>query len=400
MGYIKERANRYSGETIMGLKGIIITGTSGAGKSTIAEKLASEQSQYKIARALTTREKRDDDRHYIYIDDQNFEKSRPLFFTCAEYRGKKYAITKPEISGIYNQNKYAILVISPKSLNDIPEEEKPFFLSFFIDAPDDELDKRIKNRDKIEISEGIIDQRKKDREYSDIPNYIIRNSSIEKAALLIKRLVLFIGQGSFLSKEDIELMMDNGMLIDGGTKENIQGASYDLRLGDQYYYGGKIKTIGKNNLILTIEPYDYAIVSSKEEICLPKDVVAHFGLTVGLFCQGIILSNGLQVDPGFRGTLFCLLFNTSNRPVSLKRNEHYATIEFTKMSCFAEKYKGHYQYKRDIIDVIPVNAMRGAINELKKEVEELKQESKNLQNIYISVIAIIVAAISILLILK
>ena len=203
-----------------------------------------------------------------------------------------------------------------------------------------------------------------------------------------------------MSKEDIELMMDNGMLIDGGTKENIQGASYDLRLGDQYYYGGKIKTIGKNNLILTIEPYDYAIVSSKEEICLPKDVVAHFGLTVGLFCQGIILSNGLQVDPGFRGTLFCLLFNTSNRPVSLKRNEHYATIEFTKMSCFAEKYKGHYQYKRDIIDVIPVNAMRGAINELKKEVEELKQESKNLQNIYISVIAIIVAAISILLILK
>lgn len=400
MGYVKERANRYSGETIMGLKGIIITGTSGAGKSTIAEKLASEQSQYRIASALTTREKRDDDGHYIYLDDQNFENCRPLFFTSTEYRGKKYAITKPEINGIYNQNKYAILVISPESLNDIPEEEKPFFLSFFIDAPDAELDKRIKNRDKIEISEGIIDQRNKDREYSDIPNYIIKNSSVDKAVLLIKRLVLFVGQGSFLSKEDIELMMDNGMLIEGGTKENIQGASYDLRLGDQYYYGGNIKTIGKNNLILTIEPYDYAIVSSKEEICLPKDVVAHFGLTVGLFCQGIILSNGLQVDPGFRGTLFCLLFNTSNRSVSLKRNEHYATIEFTKMSCFAEKYKGHYQYKRDVIDVIPANAMRGAINELKKEVEELKQESKNLQNIYISVIAIIVAAISILLILK
>ena len=95
-----------------------------------------------------------------------------------------------------------------------------------------------------------------------------------------------------------------------------------------------------------------------------------------------------------------MLFNTSNRPVTIKRNEHYATIEFEKMNQFASKYKGKYQEKRDIIDVIPPNAMQGAINELKKEIEELKRESRNMQNIYISVITIIIAAISILMIVK
>lgn len=54
---------------------------------------------------------------------------------------------------------------------------------------------------------------------------------------------------------------------------------------------GKIKKLSGADPFLTIEPYDYAIVSCKERACMPRDVIAKFGLTVGLFCQGIILSN-------------------------------------------------------------------------------------------------------------
>lgn len=173
-----------------------------------------------------------------------------------------------------------------------------------------------------------------------------------------------------------------------------------MQLGNEYYYAGEIRRLEKDNLFLKIEPYDYAIVSCKEEIQLPRDVAANFGLTVGLFCQGIILSNGQQVDPGFRGTLFCLLFNTSNRVVIIKKNSHYATIEFTKMLDFSSGYKGRYLDKKDIIEYIPPNVMQGAINELKKEIEELKTESRSMQTVYIGVIGIIVAAISILLVVK
>ncbi len=114
-------------------------------------------------------------------------------------------------------------------------------------------------------------------------------------------------------------MLDCGMLLDNATEKNFKGASYDLLLGDEYYYDGKIKCLTDSSSFLTIEPYDYAIVSCKESSRIPRDVVGKFGLTVSLFCQGVILSNGPQIDPGFNGTLFCLLFNTSNQAVHLKK---------------------------------------------------------------------------------
>lgn len=385
----------------MKLKGIILTGTSGAGKTTIAKELLKNSDIYAEAKALTTQTRRDDsDGQYYHTDELNFENLRKLFFSSTVYKNYKYAIIKTEIERIIALGKLAILIVSPESYEMIDAKDKEGFLGFFIDADDKCLDERLSQRGEDSVSNEILMQRKRDRCFADVPNYIIQNNDIEASVGIIKRLVELFEVGSLLAEADIGLMIKNGMLVKGAIVENVKGASYDLRLGDEYYYGGKIRKIEDENFRLIIEPYDYAIVSSKEEICLPKDVVAHFGLTVGLFCQGIILSNGQQVDPGFRGTLFCLLFNTSNRSVILKRNEHYATIEFTKMSQFASKYKGKYQEKRNIIDVIPANAMQSALNELKKEIEELKNESRSMQSIYISVITIIVAAISILMILK
>lgn len=193
-------------------------------------------------------------------------------------------------------------------------------------------------------------------------------------------------------------MISCGMLLENADTKEIRGASYDLRLGDEYYYSGEIRKLSEDKPFLTIEPYDYAIVSCQETANIPRDIIAKFGLSVGLFCQGIILSNGPQIDPGFRGTLFCLLFNTSNRAVHIKRGQHYATIEFTKLLEPAAPYVGKYQGQKSIIDYIPENALYGAINELKKEIEELKRESHFMQNIYLGVVALMFTIISILLV--
>lgn len=386
----------------MEFKGVILTGTSGAGKSTIAKLLEDTNPNYKIAKAVTTRERRPDDINYEYLSQEEFEKieADSGFFTFTKYRNGMYGVINKEIEDIIANKQFVLLIISPESFRSIQDRIMDKYLSFFIDAPDEELDKRLIERDHTEITEDIKAQRKNDRIYSDDPHYIIQNLDVNNATKLIERLVETMGKGSILAQSDIHLMISNGMLVRNATCDNIKGASYDLRLGDEYLYGGEIKKIEGNSLRITIEPYDYAIVSCKEEICLPKDVVAHFGLTVGLFCQGIILSNGQQVDPGFRGTLFCLLFNTSDKPVTIKRNDHYATIEFTKMDSFANKYNGKYQEKRNVIDVIPQNAMQGAVYTLKREIDELKSESREFQSLYISVMAIIVAAISLLLIIR
>jgi deoxycytidine triphosphate deaminase len=194
-------------------------------------------------------------------------------------------------------------------------------------------------------------------------------------------------------------MLGCGMLLNKARDENISGASYDLSLGDEYFYGGSIHQLSDSDPILLIEPYDYAIVTSDESSNLPNDICARFDLSVSLFCQGIILSNGPQIDPGFRGPMFCLLFNTSSSPVLLKRRQHYATLEFHKMMEPTYSYRGQYQAK-NLLHYLPSNAARGAINELKKELEQVRKESQQLQNTTWAILALILALVAVWLTLK
>lgn len=386
---------------------IIITGTSCAGKSTIAKELSriNRGVRFERVKAVTTRQKRTDDSNYEYLNDEDFDKllnSKNLLVNST-YRGKKYGIKRAEYNGIIRKKRIPVLVITPDSAVELLA--KNTHMCIFLDAQDETLMERWierlgKEPDKKARKE-FCKQQKVDREYQDKAHYILSsNTNVSAVVSIIVWLWEHQNQGGALSQKTINSMIDCGMLLRNTEPQMVKGASYDLRLGDEYYYGGKIQKLSDVKPFLTIEPYDYAIVSCKETAWIPRDVIAKFGLTVGLFCQGIILSNGPQIDPGFRGTLFCLLFNTSNRAVHLKRGKHYATIEFNKLIGYAEPYEGKYQGKEQIIEYIPANALHGAINELKKEVEHLKTESRIMQNIYLGVVALMFAIISILLVVK
>lgn len=392
-------------------EGIIITGTSCAGKSTITKTLCEPDKDktsivFEVVKAVTTRAPRADDFNYEYCDDASFEnlikKNKLLVDTT--YRDKHYGIKIEEYKSVLSRSKIPILILTPSSALLLSEQYNGRFMSFFVDASDDDLINRLQTRenhvlDKDELKQ-FQQQNKSDRKDAYKANYVLKNNDISASISLIRLLWEHRNRGGGLSYNMIKSMIDCDMLLERADASGIKGASYDLLLGDEYYYGGKIKKLSDTEPFLTIEPYDYAIVSCKEIACMPRDVIAKFGLTVGLFCQGIILSNGPQIDPGFRGTLFCLLFNTSNRAVHLKRGKHYATIEFNKLIEPAKPYEGQYQGTEKIIDYIPANALQGAINELKKEIEKLKSESRSMQNIYLGVAGLMFAIISILLVLR
>ena len=394
----------------MPFESIIITGTSCAGKSTIAKKLCDIVTNSDVAfeqvTAVTTREKRSDDSCYEYISDEDFDKmlSGKKLLVDSSYRSKKYGIKQSEYDGVLKKKKVPVLVITPAAAIELLSKGKEKYMCIFLDAQDETLVDRWVERSGAEpdnkAKKAFLKQHKSDREYQDQAHYILNNTDVSASVSLITLLWEHQNQGGALSQKLISSMINCGMLLRDADPDMINGASYDLRLGDEYYYDGKIQKLSDENPFLTIEPYDYAIVSCRETAWIPRDVIAKFGLTVGLFCQGIILSNGPQIDPGFRGTLFCLLFNTSNRAVHIKRGKHYATIEFNKLIGYAEPYEGKYQGKERIIEYIPENALHGAINELKKEVEHLKDESRIMQNIYLGVVALMFAIISILLVLK
>lgn len=383
---------------------IIISGPSCSGKSTVAKELE-KSGDYCVVKAVTTRSPREDDFNYSYIKTKTFKKYEDgnELLISATYSDQYYGILKSDYDKV-ESTKHPILILTAESANKLILQKDFEAIWFFIDADDELLEERYKFRDGYNKAKRKAQKKQNDadRQYSSEATYVLKSTdnNLESMTKLIVALVDSFRIGGGLSHSIINLMLDCGMLLDNAKKEGVKGASYDLLLGDEYYYDGKIKRLTDSSSFLTIEPYDYAIVSCKERARIPRDVIGKFGLTVGLFCQGIILSNGPQIDPGFNGTLFCLLFNTSNQAVHLKRGMHYATIEFNKLIEPAPPYKGSYQDKTKIIDYIPANALHGAINELKKEIEQLKKESKLMQNVYLAVVGIMFAILSILLVLR
>lgn len=389
----------------MSYRGIILTGTSGSGKSTISAELSKKDIRFSQVQAVTTRKKRSDDKlgDYEYIDDESFRNARENheLLIYAEYRGYQYGIREKDLFVLINTGKIPILILTPDSafrLDGIDEEkihEKiNEFLSVFIDASDEKLNERLAIRGGGSQNDSIIRQRETDRRYKNNFLYYIENNDLASSVSLIALLWDHAHHAGVLNHRIINLMLSCGMLLENSDKRNISGASYDLSLGDEYFYAGKIHHLSSDNPYLLIEPYDYAIVTSYEIANFPRDICGRFDLSVSLFFQGIILTNGPQVDPGFKGPLFCLLFNTSSSPVIIKRKQHYTTLEFSKLLEPTFLYGGEYQGK-ELLHYLPVNAARGAINEIKKDLDQIRTQGQSLQSNIWAVLSLILAILAI-----
>ena len=381
---------------------LVITGTSGAGKTTIARKLGAAGRGFRLVRAVTTRQRRADDvtgeYDYIGVDEFSVLREQDRLLVDTSYRQELYGIRRSDLEAVRTTGGVPILVLTPESAGDLVGEE-PFEdakfrpLVVFVDADDKTLNTRIEHRS-ADIQSRDPQQRERDRNFGGSAVCTIRAGSAGAAVDLLSALWQARNRAGVIPKSLIRKFLACGTLLENSDLGHVQGASYDLRLGDEYYHGGRIHKLSDDNPILTLAPYDYAIVTSQEFADLPRDVSGRFDLAVSLFCQGIILSNGPQVDAGFRGPLFCLLFNTSSGSILLKRRQHYATIEFHKLLWPTEPYGGHYQAKT-LIDYLPSNAALGAINELKQDLEEVRKETKTLQANMWAVLTLILAMIAV-----
>ena len=372
----------------MEYKGIIITGTSGSGKSTIARELCKKFNSFQRVQAVTTRNKREDDANiYVYLNKEEFEKleKENKLMVKSKYKEESYGITFEAFKKVILDNRIPVMVLTPESANrldlGIKTKMNDKFLIIYLDADDEILDRRLKDR-KSEINGDNKKQREIDRRYKDkmwnrqeCPFYYIKNDniSIPDIAELIYYLYKYRNRGGLIPKKLIVLMRKCGLLLEDATPDNIEGASYDLRVGDEYFHDGQIKQLTDQNPFIIMKPGDYVLVSSKEIANLPKNVAGRFGISVSLFCKGAILSNGPQIDPGFRGRLNCLIFNTSNKEIQLKHGEHFATIEFITVVEHTMPYTGKYQGKLRMKDYIPEVVKASAINKLIQDVERLKR---------------------------
>lgn len=358
--------------------GIILTGPKGAGKTEIANQLVAN-SDFQIVQAITTRERRPSgDEYYDFVTDEEFTQyqNNGKLLVYDVYLGNKYGIKTESLKKVNENKKIPILIITPRSVKTLNETEfnkqKYHFLSFFLYAPSKELYKRLNKRDS-NIHPEVSKQIDEDNNYRDEGIYQLPNIDKYVTSNLINILWENRNAMGMVPGRIIKSLIEGGTLLKNANPKNVNGSSYDLSLGDQYWQNGEKKILDDDNGFIQLKPGDFVIVSSKEIAELPNDIAGRFDLTVGLFCLGVILSNGPQVDPGFRGGLFCSLFNLSNSTIDLKRGQHYSSIEFIKLSEPTPAYQGKYQGKKGIIDYLPKSSDPSTIVKIWDEINKLKK---------------------------
>lgn len=200
------------------------------------------------------------------------------------------------------------------------------------------------------------------------------------------RLLSFPGM---LSHQQISILMKLGILLYDGKTNRVKGASYDLLIDREHLKSG-IKVESSDTF--KIDPLDYVVVGAVESVNIPPNICASFDTKVSMFCRGIILSNGPQVDPGYQGRLLCLLFNTSAKEfeISPVTDFEFSTIQFFTLSEPTDQpYCGKYlrkEYLRDYIGSFAdesiaerfksIPELKKSVTELKKSVTELKKERR------------------------
>ena len=167
-----------------------------------------------------------------------------------------------------------------------------------------------------------------------------------------------------LNREQIIESLQKGLIsIEPWDEARVQGASYDLRIGPQ-----GATTTGKRIIdieaegYMRLEPGDMALISSLEILKFDKAHAARLGLRSEFARQGLHVSTGLQVDPGFHGRLFISATNLTPQQIILPFEGDFLSIEIHRLDQpVVESYNGPYQGKTELSgsDIIPIISTSG-----------------------------------------
>ena len=159
-----------------------------------------------------------------------------------------------------------------------------------------------------------------------------------------------------LSDRTILKMLDEkSLVINPVTKEQIQPASVDIRLGNTF---GVVDDTPSN--IITLEsqinyktittdtylimPGEFVLATTMEYFELPDNLTAFVEGRSSLGSMGLFIQNAGWVDPGFKGEITLELYNANRCAIELKAGRRVGQLVFAEMDAPAiNPYNGKYQ---------------------------------------------------------
>lgn len=205
--------------------------------------------------------------------------------------------------------------------------------------------------------------------------------------------------GVLASGEIIELCSRDPPLI-GGLPDNadelerrIKPAAIHMSLGEEYRVGEKSFFLGEKNPYLTIQPYQVVIVETKEWLNMPKNLIARWNLRISCVYKGLLWVGGPQVDPGYKGFLYCPLYNLSTNPVTLRYGEPFATIDFVRV---APGRSVDYERQQKRFGMAHYQSFKSAPEDAIRKINEARRRMQIFEATMLTTIGIVITALAIL----
>jgi deoxycytidine triphosphate deaminase/guanylate kinase len=351
---------------------LVLVGLQGAGKTTALHSVANA----KVLRSSTSRAPRAGESPNDYYFEGTWDPQ--LMAWQLDFGTSKYGMRRLELDSVTD---IGITVFEPGSMQ-VLEAAKPALNFEIITIGLDTLQTLNEQHMRVnnEPKRVIANQQEFDRQRTAVLECdAVLSGDAGVVAQGIEAVIRSIGgRGGLLDSETIKKFVAAGALLTNAKPAQIEPASYDLTLADKYWCQGQYIEV-KNNEIVRIPAYSFVFVTAQEEACLPRFIGGSFDLTVSMFFDGVILSNGPQVDPGYRGALFCMLYNTTDEPVALNRGFKFATMQFSTTTRVSPGYTGQYQRKSTFQDFV---RGRVAISPGGKILERLTAVEKSLRDEY------------------
>ena len=125
-------------------------------------------------------------------------------------------------------------------------------------------------------------------------------------------------------------------------EEQIQPASFDVRLGGQLY--DVENDTYKSSMTLTLEPGKAYIGHTLDNIKLPTDIAAQLTGRSSVGRRGVIIHKTAGwIDPGFCGQITLELYNFSNTVQKFVVGDRIGQLVFFPLDQDSDGYDGQYQ---------------------------------------------------------
>ena len=166
----------------------VVTGPSGAGKGTLIQLVLPRFPELALAVSATTREQRpgeEDATHYWFLDRDEFDRRVEAgdFLEWVDFVGNRYGTLRSEIDRIHARGRVPLLDLEIEGARHV-RSEVPGAVTIFVDAPLDELERRLRSR--ATESAGEIEERvalaAEQRALAGEFDYVVENDDRERAA--------------------------------------------------------------------------------------------------------------------------------------------------------------------------------------------------------------------------